>query len=116
MTYYLIKLIISSFLILLISELAKKNSFAGSLFASIPLISIIAFFWLYVDTKDISKIIDLSYGIFWLVIPSLGLFLILPQLLKYGLNFYVSMFIASLLTMILYWLMIFFLNWLEIKN
>ena len=44
MIYNLIKLIISSFSILLISELAKKNSFAGGLFASIPLISILAFF------------------------------------------------------------------------
>ena len=115
MFYYLLKVIISAILILFISELAKKSSFIGGLVASIPLISILSFFWLYLDTKDISKIINLSYGIFWLVIPSLGLFLILPELLKTGINFYVSMLIATMLTIILYWFMIIIVGWLGVE-
>ena len=115
MFYYILKIIVSAILILLISELAKRSSFIGGLLASIPLISILSFFWLYFDTKDISKIINLSYGIFWLVIPSLGLFLILPELLKTGINFYMSMLIAIILTILLYWFMIIIIGWLGME-
>ena len=115
MFYYFLKIIVSAISILIISELAKRSSFLGGLVASLPLVSLLAFFWLYVDTKETSKIINLSYGIFWLVIPSLGLFLILPEFLKHGMNFYVSMLISILLTIILYWLMILILSWLGIK-
>ena len=115
MVYYLIKLIFSAIIIVIISELSKKSSFLGGLFASIPLISFFALFWIYFDTKDIYKIVNLSYSIFWLVIPSLGLFLILPGLLKYGLNFYSSIFIAIILTMFLYWIMLIILSYFGIK-
>ena len=115
MVYYLIKLIFSAIIIVIISELSKKSSFLGRLFASIPLISLLALFWIYFDTKDIYKIVNLSYSIFWLVIPSLGLFLILPSLLKYGLNFYLSIFIAIILTMFLYWIMLIILSYFGIK-
>ena len=111
----LIKLIFSAIIIVVISELPKKSSFLGGLFASIPLISLLALFWIYFDTKDIYKIVNLSYSIFWLVIPSLGLFLILPSLLKYGLNFYLSIFIAIILTMFLYWIMLIILSYFGIK-
>ena len=90
MIYYFLKIVISAISIVIISEIAKRSSFMGGLIASIPLISLLAFFWLYIETKEPSKIIDLSYAIFWLVIPSLVLFLILPELLKYGFNFYIS--------------------------
>ena len=58
--------------------------------------------WLYIETKDISRISDLSYGIFWLVIPSLALFASLPVLLKMNLNFYVALGLAIGLTAVSY--------------
>lgn len=106
MAYYLIKIAITTILIVLISEVAKRSSFAGAILTSIPLISVLAMTWLYIDTKDISKISNLSISVFWLVIPSLALFLALPLLLKQGLNFYLSMGISIGLTVGCYWLMI----------
>jgi hypothetical protein len=47
--------------------------------------------WLYIDTKDANKVSALASSVFWLVLPFLALFLILPPLLKHGLNFYLSM-------------------------
>lgn len=76
MLYYIIKILISALLITFISEISKRSSFWGGVLASVPVVSVIAFIWLYEDTKDIQKIIDLSLNIFWLVIPSLSLFLI----------------------------------------
>lgn len=74
MWYYFIKLIITSAIIVAISEISKRSSLIGSILASIPLISFLAFIWLYIETKDVGKIAELSTNIFWLVIPSLSFF------------------------------------------
>ena len=78
MTYYLVKLVISAVLIVAISEIARRSSFLGAILASIPLVSVLAMIWLYVDTKDVDKVTSLSSGIFWLVLPSLALFIAVP--------------------------------------
>jgi len=106
MIYYLTKIAITTALIVAISEIAKRSSFAGALLASIPLVSVLAMFWLYVDTKDVTKISALSTSVFWLVLPSLVLFLTLPVLLKQGLNFYFSIGISIGLTALCYWIMV----------
>ena len=110
MKYIFLKLIISSGLIILISEISKKSSFVGGLIASIPLISILSMIWLYIDSRDIEKIKDLSASIFWMVIPSLVLFLSIPILINIGFNFWYSLIIAIILTIVSYLLMIFILS------
>ena len=42
---------------------------AGAILASLPLTSLLAFVWLYVDTGDTQKVASLATGIFWLVLP-----------------------------------------------
>ncbi len=91
MSFYLIKIIVTTGLIVIISEIAKRSSLMGAILASIPLVSVLAMLWLYIDTKDVAKISSLSINIFWLVLPSLTLFISLPVLLKQGLNFYLSL-------------------------
>jgi hypothetical protein len=98
-----------------ISEIAKRSSFIGALLASVPLISLLAMLWLYIDTKDVSKVSALATNIFWLVLPSLVLFLTLPLLLKQGLHFYSSVSISIGLTIISYWLLFIALNYYGIK-
>ena len=101
-----IKLLLSSGIIVIVSEIAKKNTFIGGLIASIPLVSVMAMVWLYIDTKDIENINALSKSILWMVVPSLALFISLPVLLRSGVNFYISMGISILVTMGCYWLTI----------
>ena len=115
MWYYVIKVLISSVLIVAISEISKRSSFWGGVLASVPSVSVLAFIWLYVDTKSVEKISQLSYSIFWLVIPSLSLFLILPELLKYKLNFYLALFISIVAMIVLYYVMLFLLQKSGIK-
>src|SRR5690349_12545977 len=91
MAYYALKVLISAALIVAVSEISKRSSFIGGLVASLPLVSILAFIWLYVDTRSAEKISALSYSIFWLVLPSLVLFFALPWLLKKTENFYLSL-------------------------
>ena len=94
-----IKVLLSSGIIVIVSEIAKKNTLIGGLIASIPLVSVMAMVWLYIDTKDIENINALSKSILWMVVPSLALFISLPVLLKSGVNFYISMGISILVTM-----------------
>ena len=115
MNYIILKLIISSGIITLVSEISKKSSLFGGLIASIPMISILSMIWLYIDSKDIEKVKDLSISIFWMVIPSLTLFLSLPILINIGFNFWYSLIIASILTIGFYILTILILSFYGIK-
>jgi len=114
-TYLIIKVAITAVLIVAISEISKSNTLIASILASIPLVSVLAMIWLYQDTKDINKISELSVGIFWLVIPSLALFITLPLLLKQGLNFYLSLLISIGITATCYYLMVIVLEQFGIK-
>ena len=105
-----LKLIISSGIITIVSEIAKKSSFIGGLVASIPLISVLSMIWLYIDSRDIEKIKSLSTSIFRMVIPSLVLFLSIPVLINIGFNFWHSLLIAIILTITFYSLTIFILS------
>ena len=115
MAYLAVKIFITSAIVVITSEIAKQNSFLGSILASVPLVSVLAMTWLYIDTKDVLKVIDLSRGIFWLVIPSLTLFLVLPILLKYEISFYASLFISIVTTVVSYYFLILGLNQFGIK-
>ena len=47
MTYYLLKLFLSAGIIVLVSEIAKVNAALGALIKFLPLVSVLAIFWLY---------------------------------------------------------------------
>lgn len=106
---------VTAILVVAIAEISKRSSFAGAVLASVPLISVLAMTWLYIDTRDITRVSNLSTAVFWLVIPSLALFLTLPLLLKQGLNFYLSIGISIGLTIGCYWIMVSALNHFGIK-
>lgn len=91
MGYYILKVILSALLIVAISEIGKRSSFFGAVLASLPLTSILAIVWLYFDTRDVGKVMDLSIGIFWVVVPSLVFFLTLYLFMKNGISFLPSM-------------------------
>ena len=101
MTYFLIKTLISALAIAGISELAKRHGWLASILASLPLTSILAMIWLYHDTQDAKKVSQLSIGVFWMVVPSLGFFLILPALLRH-LPFAIAMILSCSAMTVLY--------------
>ncbi len=110
MIYYIIKILLSSVTLVAISEISKRSTTIGSILASIPLVSLMAFIWLYIDTKDTDKIAELSQGIFWLVIPSLIFFILFPVLLKKNVDFWISLGISLTIMVIGYFIMLFILK------
>lgn len=111
--YYVIKVIITSGLVILVSEIAKKNGILAGLFASVPIVSFLAIIWIYFETKDIKKIAELSSDIFWLVLPSLSFFILFPILLGKNMRFGWAMLLSTVIMVILYTILILLLkrNW-----
>lgn len=112
-----IKLLLSIALIYFVNEIVVMRSkpLLGSMIASLPLVSIITFFWIWSGLKEnpeeqVEKLASHSTGVFWFVLPSLPMFLLFPVLLRKGLTFWPSIVICCILTMILYALMAAFLK------
>jgi hypothetical protein len=86
----------------MVSEVAKRNPTLGAVILSLPLISILAFTWLWLDTRDKEGIAALAQSTFWFVLPTLPMFLVLPALLRGGVGFWPSLGLSCLLTVALY--------------
>ncbi|MHC4831308.1 MAG: DUF3147 family protein, partial [Planctomycetota bacterium] len=64
---YVLKIVLTTALVIAVSEATKRSTLIGGLLASVPLVSVLAMIWLYRDTQDLGKIAGLSKSIFWLV-------------------------------------------------
>ena len=113
--YYIIKTLISALIIVIVSEVAKRSSWAAALIISIPLTSLLAFIWLYVDTKSYDKVIDLSYSTIVMTIPSFVFFIILPILLKLKQNFVLAIIISLICTSISYIIFLYLIKKININ-
>ncbi len=113
MVYAVSKIAISALVITLASELAKRSTFLAALIISLPTISILTFTWVYIESQDKSKIVNLSWETLLLVIPSLVFFVILPVLIKTGINFWCSLGISMGVTAVTYWIYMKLLVWLR---
>lgn len=110
MLYLIIKTIISAVIIVAVSEISKRSSLFGAVLASLPLVSYLGIIWLYIDTESRTQVAQLSKNVFWMVIPSLSFFIILPVLMKTEINFYLSLLIATVIMVAVYFAMIFILH------
>ncbi|HEV8260686.1 MAG TPA: DUF3147 family protein [Burkholderiales bacterium] len=106
MGYYAVKILVSAVLIVLISEVAKRSPLFGALIASLPITSLLAFIWLYVDTGDSARVAALSTGVLWLALPSLAFFVVLPTALRAGWAFWPGLLAAILATVACYGIMV----------
>jgi hypothetical protein len=102
MTWYIVKLLLTSVIIVLISEISKKLPLLGSLIASLPLVSVLGMIWMYGETKDLVRIANHAEGTFWYVLPSLPMFLLMPWLIRKGISFPISLSAGIALTGLLY--------------
>jgi hypothetical protein len=102
MLYLITKAVLSGVIIMAASEAGKRSPTHGALLVSLPLISILAMVWLWRDTGDNERISALSEGTFWLVLPTLPMFLLLPAMLRHDFAFWTALAVSCALTLILY--------------
>lgn len=104
MTYLITKALVSGAIIAAVSELAKRNNLVASVVHSLPMMSLLAFIWLYSETKDSDLIGRHAFGTFWFVLPTLPMFLAMPWLIKKLGGFWPALGAGILATIALYWL------------
>lgn len=115
MWYAIIKAVISGALVSAVSETARRSPALGALIASLPLVSVLGMIWLWRDTGDAERIAVHAESTFWLVLPSLPMFLVLPFLLRSGVHFYAALALSCVLTVVLYMITVWVLKRLGIS-
>ena len=101
-TEFVIRALLSGLIIATIAIIGRKAPAVAALVASLPLISILAMIWLWRDTGDSRLLADHAEATFWYVLPSLPMFLIIPYMLRSGLNFWAALATSMAVTIILY--------------
>ena len=102
---------VTAVVVVAVSEIARRSSFWGAVVASLPLTSLLAFVWLYLDTGSAQAVADLSRGIFWLVLASMPLFVVLPMLItRAQWPFWPSLGVACAVTVVAYFALVWVLK------
>lgn len=81
MTWLVTKYLLTAAIVVLVSELARRSDRLGGLVAALPLVTVLALIWLYLDKQPIEKIANHARYTFWYVLPTLPMFLVFPALL-----------------------------------
>lgn len=103
MIQFIIKVVLTSVLIVTVAEVGKRNSIMAAVYASLPLTTLLAMIWLFIDSSDVQKVSSLSWNVLIAVIPSHIFLIAFPLLVKFGLNFWLAISLSVLLTALAYW-------------
>ena len=103
MNWIIFKYLLTAGVVVLISEVAKRSDRLGGLIAALPLVTVLALIWLYVENQSSEKISNHAYYTFWYVLPTLPMFLIFPYLLK-KFGFWVTLFLSMVITLIIFYI------------
>ena len=95
-----IKYLLTSAIIVGVSELAKRSDKLGAAVGALPWMTTLVMIWLYVEKQPVAKIENHAWYTFWFVLPTMPMFLLIPWLLKKGMNFPLVMVLAALLTVV----------------
>lgn len=90
----------TAFIIVVVSELAKRSDRLGALISSLPLVTIMVMIWLYLEGQGTERVANYAYYTFWYVLPTLPMFLLFPWLLHRGLSFWACLLIGAAVTFI----------------
>jgi hypothetical protein len=102
MLYLITKALLSGAIIVAVSEIAKRNNSLATVIHSLPLTSLLAFIWIYSETKDAALIGRHAFGTFWFVLPTLPMFLLMPWLINKLGGFWPALGVGIAFTVALY--------------
>lgn len=94
------KYAVTAFVIVLVSEIAKRSDRLGALIASLPFVTIMVMVWMHIEKQDTAKLSNHALYTFWYVIPTMPMFLLLPLLLHKGTGFWWALLWSALLTFV----------------
>ena len=97
MSWLVTKYLLTAAVVVLVSEFAKRSDRLGGFVAALPLVTVLALIWLYVERQPAAKIANHAWYTFWYVIPTLPMFLVFPFLLP-RIGFWGTLLASVLLT------------------
>jgi hypothetical protein len=93
------KYFLTSAVVVIVSEIAKRSDKLGAFVAALPLVTVLALIWLYVENQPLEKIANHARYTFWYVVPTLPMFLVFPLLLP-RIGFWPSLLACIAITVI----------------
>jgi len=99
MSLLITKYAITAFIIVVVSEVAKRSGQAGALIASLPLVTVMVMTWLHVEGAGGDRIADHAWYTFWYVLPTLPMFLVMPWLMQRGMSYWFALLIGVAVTL-----------------
>tara|TARA_B100001029_G_C15057357_1_gene455469 strand:- start:19 stop:375 length:357 start_codon:yes stop_codon:yes gene_type:complete len=115
LSFIILKYLITAFIIVIVSEIAKYNDKIGALISSLPIVTILIMIWLYFENNETNKISQHSLLTFWYVIPTLPMFLLMPYTLSKGIGFWQSLLISIVCTFTCFIIIVFLTKKFGIK-
>lgn len=106
MAWIITKYFLTAAVVVLVSELAKRSDKLGGFVAALPLVTILALIWLYVEKQPQEKIANHAWYTFWYVVPTLPMFLAFPALLL-RLGFWPTLLVSVIITAVCFGLFAF---------
>lgn len=88
----------TAFIIVIVSEIAKRSGKIGAIISSLPIVTILVMIWMFLEKQENKKIAEYAFYTFWYVLPTLPMFLIMPYMLNKGYNFWLTLIACILIT------------------
>jgi ABC-type multidrug transport system permease subunit len=102
---YIIKIIIATLVIVLVTELSKKDTKIAALLLALPIISFTAYTMIWFESNDTEKIAQLANENFIYVLPVMPVLPLFSWLLKNQYGYFTSMILAIFIMIILFYLL-----------
>ena len=99
MGWLIAKYAITAAVVVIVSEVAKRSDKLGGFIAALPLVTVLALIWLYVENQPQEKLANHAWYTFWYVLPTLPMFLAFPFLLP-RLGFWLSLLACVAITIV----------------
>jgi hypothetical protein len=99
------KALLAGAMIAAIAEIGRRLPATAAIVASLPLVSVLGMIFLWHARPDAENMAVHAEATFWYVLPSLPMFLLIPALLRAGLNFWLALAAGCVVTVVLYLLM-----------
>lgn len=97
MAWIITKYLITSGVVVLVSEFAKRSDRLGGFIGALPMVTLLALVWLHVEKQPEAKVANHAWYTLWYVIPTLPMFAAFPALLA-RLGFWPTMLASVLIT------------------
>lgn len=99
MGWLVTKYLLTAAVVVVVSEAAKRSDKLGGFIAALPLVTVLALIWLYIENQPQEKLANHAWYTFWYVVPTLPMFLAFPYLLP-RLGFWLTMLASVGITLL----------------